>query len=398
MTTHTIKQDRTTQWKINNTNDTWNLNSNAQLFVTGKTAITVGNGFENNTINIYGDILNTGVDSNGVEMMGDGNTIRFAASAEIKAAMGVYGDGLDTTIVNKGDIDAGYYGINMENGAHVVNSGDITGMAGIVFGTTSQQSTSTDASSIVNQHGGKIIGGLAGLYLLDAGKHTVVNDGLIAGSSFAVVGGGGTTHLTNTGRIDGNIQFGYGNDTVDTRKGQIFGDIFGGGGDDTYLVGKLHGKIYEGGGNGYDVVKSTTSHTLGDNIERLQLLGAGNTNGYGNMMDNTIDGNSGNNKLSGSGGDDWLSGGKGTDALTGGVGSDMFFFRNGDGIDTVKDFENGADHIALRSFTGDDNFTDVSSHISTHGADLWITYGSDKLVLHDTKLADMDASDFSFQI
>lgn len=74
-------------------------------------------------------------------------------------------------------------------------------------------------------------------------------------------------------------------------------------------------------------------------------------------------GSAGNDFLDGEGGDDLLSGGEGRDALVGengddtligGAGGDQFFFVSGEifdpstkGIDTIADFEEGADRIVL---------------------------------------------------
>jgi hypothetical protein len=52
MATHTIDHDRTTQWKINQDNDTWTLDANAQLHVTGAPAVFIDSGFDNNTVNV----------------------------------------------------------------------------------------------------------------------------------------------------------------------------------------------------------------------------------------------------------------------------------------------------------------------------------------------------------
>ena len=49
----------------------------------------------------------------------------------------------------------------------------------------------------------------------------------------------------------------------------------------------------------------------------------------------------------GGNGTDTLTGGLGTDTLTGGNGSDIFVFADGEGIDTITDFNLERDKIGL---------------------------------------------------
>jgi Ca2+-binding RTX toxin-like protein len=65
-------------------------------------------------------------------------------------------------------------------------------------------------------------------------------------------------------------------------------------------------------------VKSSGSYALGVDLEKLTLLGSGNTNGTGNALDNRLIGNSGNNTL---------TGGLGRDIMTGKAGADDFDFN-----------------------------------------------------------------------
>ncbi len=60
-----------------------------------------------------------------------------------------------------------------------------------------------------------------------------------------------------------------------------------------------------------------------------------------------LTGNQGNDTLTGGTGNDTLSGGENDDSLTGGGGRDVFDFRNGDGTDTITDFEIGRDLINI---------------------------------------------------
>ncbi|HBY75695.1 MAG TPA: type I secretion protein, partial [Cyanobacteria bacterium UBA11148] len=61
--------------------------------------------------------------------------------------------------------------------------------------------------------------------------------------------------------------------------------------------------------------------------------------GYGNSLNNIINGNNYNNYLSGGDGNDTLVGGFGNDILTGGTDADKFVFNSrNEGIDTITDF------------------------------------------------------------
>src|SRR5262249_40880429 len=81
-------------------------------------------------------------------------------------------------------------------------------------------------------------------------------------------------------------------------------------------------------------VFSTVSYALSANVETLVLQGAGNLDGTGNGLANSIYGNSGDNLIDGGGGADMLTGNGGNDTFAFNVGqadSDAIapFARNG---------------------------------------------------------------------
>jgi Ca2+-binding RTX toxin-like protein len=116
---------------------------------------------------------------------------------------------------------------------------------------------------------------------------------------------------------------GAGNDLLDGGYGAD--TMIGGSGSDTYTVDNPGDVVTENAGQGTDTVKSSVSHTLGDNVEKLVLTGGTAINGTGNPLNNTLTGNGGANTL---------DGGAGNDILQGGKGNDTYLFNRGGGVDT----------------------------------------------------------------
>ncbi|MBF4102142.1 calcium-binding protein [Gallibacterium anatis] len=118
-------------------------------------------------------------------------------------------------------------------------------------------------------------------------------------------------------RLQETFNGGSGNDTL---QGNAVGNFFDGKagadtmigleGDDIYMVDNSGDRVIETVNAGYDIVKSTISYSLADNVEELELLGNSAINGTGNHLNNRIIGNSSNNILDGGLGDDILIGGR----------------------------------------------------------------------------------------
>ncbi|WP_051378975.1 beta strand repeat-containing protein [Derxia gummosa] len=141
-------------------------------------------------------------------------------------------------------------------------------------------------------------------------------------------------HLENLVLLGANNLSGYGNALDNRITGNVGSNLLDGGagadtlvgglGNDTYQVDDAGDVVVEGTNAGIDVVRSSISYTLGNNVEYLVLTGSSAISGTGNALDNRLTGNSGNNSLSGGEGADTLDGGEGADTLTGGGGNDIF--------------------------------------------------------------------------
>ena len=152
----------------------------------------------------------------------------------------------------------------------------------------------------------------------------------------------------------------------DTLNGGTGADTMTGGmGDDGYFVDDFGDVILEDFGGGLDLVSSTISLELGENLEHLRLQGTADLIGQGNALNNVIEGNSGRNlliggagadTLDGQGGDDLLFDGDGSDVLIGGTGNDLYIVGETD--DTITEaFGEGEDTVFFHgaTFTLPDN-------------------------------------------
>ncbi|MBF0626681.1 MAG: VCBS repeat-containing protein [Magnetococcales bacterium] len=167
-------------------------------------------------------------------------------------------------------------------------------------------------------------------------------DNIITGNSAAntLQGESGNDQLFGKGGDD-ILYGGSGNDDLDGGSGSD--RMIGGTGNDTYHVAQSGDRVSEEVDSGTDLVASSVTWSLGNNLENLTLTGTSAINGTGNSQENILTGNDsdntltsgdGNDTLSGNAGDDTLFGEAGDDLLDGGTGADRMI--GGSGNDTYR--------------------------------------------------------------
>ncbi|KPQ36560.1 MAG: D-alanyl-D-alanine carboxypeptidase [Phormidesmis priestleyi Ana] len=172
------------------------------------------------------------------------------------------------------------------------------------------------------------------------------------------------------------------------------------GGNDT-VAGGLGDDIIEGG-DGDDILRgdrndrSTQDGEPGGND--IIFGGAGNDRIGGKAGNDILSGDAGDDLIWGDDGDDIIMGGVGNDILvgdnfSGGSGSDLFVFGNGDGTDTILDFEVGIDRIGL--VEGELTFADLTITQNGNDALLGITSSGETLaILKGVQASALEASSF----
>jgi len=192
---------------------------------------------------------------------------------------------------------------------------------------------------------------------------------VFAESSYSYQGGDGndfvranpftsSSYDSLSGRAGNDILHGSSNDEL--LDGGTGADLMiGGAGNDQYYVDDLGDKVVEQAEVGVDLVHSSITWALSDNVENLMLDSAGDAavDGAGNVGSNIIIGSLGANQLDGREGDDALYGESGDDRLIGGLGNDKLW--GGLGQDTL-DGGAGNDTIATGTAAGNGTDKDAS--------------------------------------
>ncbi|SFJ49124.1 Ca2+-binding protein, RTX toxin-related [Marinobacter persicus] len=297
--------------------------------ITGNTGDNVLDGKSGN------DTINAG-DGNDILIGGDGNdslngqagddqlsgdagndTLNGGIGADTMAG----GTGNDTYVVdNDGDVVTEQAG---EGTDHVRSSITYTLTDNVenltLAGSASINGTGNELNNVIRgNNADNILDGLDGNDTLYGNNG---NDTLLGGDDDDKLYGGSGNDV-----LDG----GAGNDVLNGGTGADA--MAGGSGDDTYIVDNAGDQVTELAGEGVDLVQSSVSYTLSDNVENLTLTGYSSISGTGNDLDNVITGNRGSNTLRGLAGGDTLVGNNGNDTLDGGTGADVM--SGGYGNDT----------------------------------------------------------------
>ena len=109
----------------------------------------------------------------------------------------------------------------------------------------------------------------------------------------------------------------------------------GGAGQDTYHLYSGSDTVIEKADEGIDKVLTTSSYTLTDHVEKLQLLGSAPIDGFGNSLDNYIWGNNAANILNGA---------AGNDTLRGEGGDDTYYVDSAQDV-VIEELNEGADRV-----------------------------------------------------
>lgn len=121
--------------------------------------------------------------------------------------------------------------------------------------------------------------------------------------------------------------------------------------------------------------------------------GAGDDNIDGGSGDDVIYGGDGDDTITGGSGDDIIIGGRGDDTMSAGSGSrtDTFVIRDGDGNDTITDFDPFEPDIIRFDMDEMSTYQDVLDRITQDGNDVVITYDNG----FTTRLLNVNADDLS---
>jgi Ca2+-binding RTX toxin-like protein len=270
-----------------------------------------------------------------------------------------------------------------------------------------------------------------GLLAGDGGSNTIdgtdAKEQINAGGGNDTVRAGGGDDLVYGGSGRDSIDGGAGDDIVYAGDGNDA--VSGGDGDDVFRVSGAACKRSEGfdtydGGAGTDVIAAigaavdigVRGFSAGNGIEIIDATGATGPvrlvgDGGANLLDlsgvqfvgkvevdggggaDTIVGTAGDDTLRGGYGNDRIDGGAGLDTLFGGHGRDVFDFNGDWGQDVIADYRDGVDKLDFAG-TGATRFEELG--IAVVGNDVVITYGVDQVVLSNTNLASVEATDFVF--
>lgn len=420
MSTFKITQDQTSTYNITGTGNTWILKQGVQIS-SAADGISEPDVLSNNSYVIKGLVSSTGQSAIAISLGGDHSDVQIVGGA-VSGNIGIKAYGDNATISNSGTIVGSTAGVQIHgSNSSMTNNGGLssaTGAAlnvlnvdhfsfvsdGTMSGATGIHSEAADLSIKLGKHSVIDSSGTTIENISQQGDTAhIVNRGTLSsdGNVFSLVidGREGKEHVRNSGKIDGSISLGGGDDVYDGRGGKVSGAIAGGAGYDTYILGSKNDFVVEAENDGYnDVIITSFSYKLASDVhvEHLHLSGKGNFNLQGNDGGIFMLGNSGNNRLLGGAGSDILSGGRGKDVLIGGEGVDAFIFSAKQNQEIVRDFVDGVDEISLDLNMHDiKNIHDLLTHHTRQsGDDVVISGDGTEMIIKDFDRGNLTIDDF----
>ena len=325
----------------------------------------------------------------------DGGSVRDAGTevnTEVEAAF------LNQTGPNAGDTEGGVVTVHPGFNGSLGNPG---GTQNILGGTNAFGNFIDPIEADFTQPGSQIAvvhvnivettnGSNGGDFLFTESADDIVHAGkgrdfVVTGAGWDEVYGGAGGDLIKLGKGDDIAKGGDGADAIIGGDGND--DLYGQDGRDKLLGGQGDDNL--SGGVGVDLLFGGVGADV--------LNGDGGSDRlFGGDGDDHLNGGAGGDFVNGGDGDDIVGGGAGRDQLLGGKGDDGFVFGTGYGRDTIFDFGNGDDSIAL-SVEGVTTFADVLDAARITFTGLELKFGSgDVLALGEVEIADLTSDDFSF--
>lgn len=440
MATHKIGKARHDRLDLTGNADRWVIADNGSVNVNSGLALFEGRRASHLDIDINGEVSTNGAKTYAGFSQGVHSDWAIGSQGMVKGWGGLFYEGRGSDLSNAGLIRAGGgAAVWFDDYSHSVgNSGSIISGRGTALGLNSGYGDISNSGLIKGEVGlyaknsgldlhnmmdARLLGGHTAIWAEGSGSHTIVNDGTIAGGTWAVLTGRGADRVENNGQMEGFVGLGGGNDRFYQNDGNFSGYVYlgggndkffykggtfedpdgnpsqvnGGKGNDLYVTGAFTAYLVEAANGGIDTLKTTVSTTLAANIENMVLGGHEDISAFGNGLANRLTGNSGANFIYGNNGADILDGKAGADFLNGGAGKDIFIFSSGYGNDTISQWGDGKDRVDLSKLAGITSYNDlINNHAVQNGADVVITDGADTLTFTDIALANLTADDFIF--
>jgi Ca2+-binding RTX toxin-like protein len=367
-----------------------------------------------------------GYSHNDVQLGDDGDNLLFSLGGDDYLIGGdgddvlMGGSGGDVLVVGAGTDLASYLdssvGVSLDLAAGTADFGNATGdsLSGIenLEGSYSNDLLRGDAGfneisgskgdDVIYSSGGgdDMIAGGAGVDIL-AG-HNGNDTASYAGSSASVI-----VNLDTSTGVGGDAQI----DTlsgIENLIGSDHNDVLGGDAGDNNFTGGAGGDLIDAGDGTDRVIYANSSAGVavdlgtgmgsGGHADGDILIGIENL--FGSIHDDSLIVDANDNVLHGLDGADTIGGAAGSDVFSGGGDADTFIFGDGDGQDTITDFDAGTDVIDLQGYDlaglGISDFASLASAMSA-GPNVEISLlGGDSITLVGVTATDLDTGDFLF--